>query len=356
MLITIVLTYRDRDLELLENCLNSLRNQTNVNFKVTLVDYGSTGKFKNRLTELVSDFPFVSFIKCKTYQQLWCKSRAVNIALKQCETPYVFVGDIDMVFHPEFMDYLDDLKNEKIATYFQVGFLSELESKTTKDFEDYNIKFKSSSEATGMTLYNTEVLKSINGYDEFYNGWGAEDTDVHVRLLNAGYSLNFYDDKILMLHQWHDKLHRTNKSIAPYHSSLEKINYQYLKFSKESKKVKANTNFSWGVYNELDYLSLDKIDKTFELTNKESEVKAFISNVLLVDKNIVVKVIINKDQDGKSLKQKAKKLLGKKKIKLLKMKTLNNLLLETIILNLRNQPYRFQFNTKKQTISLIIKL
>jgi len=340
----------------LENCLNSLRNQTNTNYKVVLVDYGSSIEFKNKLTRLISNYPFVSVIRCETNLQLWCKSRAINIALKQCKTPYVFIGDIDMIFHSNFIEYLDSLKNEKIMTYFQVGFLSESESQESKNFVDYNINFKSNSEATGMTLYNTEVLKSINGYDEFYNGWGAEDTDVHVRLLNAGYALNFYNEKVLMLHQWHAKLYRTNKNIAPFHSSLEKINHQYLNFSKENKKEKANTNFSWGVYSELDYLALENIDKTFELTNKESEVKAFISNVLLVDKNVVIKVIINKEQDSKSLKQKAKKLLENKKISFLQMKTLNNVLLETIILNLRNQPYRFQFNSKKQTISLIIKL
>ena len=67
----------------LENCLNSLRNQTNTNYKVVLVDYGSSIEFKNKLTRLISNYPFVSLIRCETNLQLWCKSRAINIALKQ---------------------------------------------------------------------------------------------------------------------------------------------------------------------------------------------------------------------------------------------------------------------------------
>tara|TARA_R110002049_G_scaffold3795_5_gene27650 strand:- start:129131 stop:130102 length:972 start_codon:yes stop_codon:yes gene_type:complete len=323
---------------------------------VVLADYGSMPTYKTDIKKLTSDFNFSHFISCETEQQLWCKSRAINIALKQCETPYVFVGDVDMVYHPEFINTLNTVKNEAQITYFQVGFLSETESKTNSHFEDYKIAFKSDEEATGMTLYPTEVLKSIHGYDEFYHGWGAEDTDVHIRLKNAGYPIHFYSKEILMLHQWHPKSYRNKNDLAPFHSILEKINHDYLRFSKSTNKIKANLNFPWGVYNPSDYEALKKIETSYNLTNKESEIKAFINNVLVSEKNKVVEVLIQPHRAFKSIKQRVKKILGRKTVSFLSMDTVNDLLLESIITNLRDKAHQFQYDSKKQTIHLIIKL
>jgi predicted glycosyltransferase involved in capsule biosynthesis len=39
---------------------------------------------------------------------------------------------------------------------------------------------------TGTTLFATHKLKEVNGYDEFYHGWGAEDTAFTCVLVNSG--------------------------------------------------------------------------------------------------------------------------------------------------------------------------
>jgi GT2 family glycosyltransferase len=304
----ITLTYRDRDKNIVKNCLESLKYQTNKDFKVVLVDYGS----KTPIDELVNEYEFVQLTRCKTEQQLWCKSRAINIVLKNCKTPYFLVGDIDMIYHPNFVETLHNLKENQEAIYFQVGFLNKAESKKNIPFEDYLIKFKSNQEATGMTLFNTNVLKEINGYDEFYNGWGGEDTDVHVRLKNAGFQVNFYNEKILMLHQWHPKNYRKLNHIMPFHTQLEHINHQYLEFTRQTNKTKANLQFDWGIYNESDYVNLKNVNFYFNLTNKEADVKAFISNVLLAEKDMVIKLAIKRDANYKSIKQITKKLLKKR--------------------------------------------
>ena len=194
-MITITLTYRDRDLSIVTKCLDSLKTQSLSDFKVVLVDYGSQSEYVEALFILVKKYHFIKLIQCPVQGQLWNKSRALNIALKQCDTPYFFVGDLDMIYHPNFVKTLHNLKSEQNVTYFQVGFLSENESKQNKEFSDYNIAFKSTDEATRMTLYNTKILKSINGYDEFYHGWGSEDTDVHIRVLNAGNNVQSYPEK-----------------------------------------------------------------------------------------------------------------------------------------------------------------
>lgn len=355
-MITFALTYRNRDLNIVKICLESLKNQTNNQFEVVLVDYGSNETFKESLLKLTQDYSFVKLIRCETDKQLWCKSRAINVVLKQTQALYFFVGDVDMIYHPNFIETLYGIKLNNEVVYFQVGFLDELESKVSKDFESYKINFKSNEEATGMTLFNSEVLKTINGYDEFYHGWGGEDTDVHSRLKNAGYRVSFFTESILMLHQWHPKHYRHVNDISPFHSSLEQINHQYLEFSEQIKKVKANENFNWGVYNELDYTALKLVDLSFQLTNKEAEIKAFISNVLLIQSGKVISVDITYNSDYNSVKQKIKKTLGKKAILFLDMQTINKMLLECFINNLRDSAYQLKYNYKSQTIHLIIKL
>ncbi|WP_055448732.1 glycosyltransferase family 2 protein [Lacinutrix mariniflava] len=355
-MVSIILTYRNRDLNIVKNCLESFAIQNNKIFDVVLVDYGSVSKYYNDLIQLLENYSFVTLIHCKTELQLWCKSRAINIALKTIETSYCFVGDIDMLYHPEFINVLEEEVNKTKTTYFQVGFLSETESKKEKEFKDYNVAFKSSKDATGMTLYNTNLLKSINGYDEFYNGWGSEDTDVHMRLQNAGHQVNFYAKQLLMLHQWHPKNYRSKNDVTPFHSTLEQVNTAYLDLVPITKKIKANTANNWGIYNQENYSKLEIVDTNYNLTNKIGELAAFINGVLLIKKDHVITLLITEHKEYKSAKQKTKALLGKKTLVFESMQSINDSLLEAIIRNLRNQAYQYQFNRNTNSITLTIKL
>lgn len=357
-MLTITITNRNRDLRIVKNCLNSLAKQSSASFGVTLVDYGSEAGYLSKLKDLVKQYPFINLIHCETQHQLWNKSRAINIALKQCETPYFLVGDIDMIYHPDFITKLFNFKLEGRSIYFQVGFLSEAESKKNKSFFDYHISFKSTKEATGMTLYKTEDLNSINGYDEFYNGWGSEDTDTHKRLLNANKSVVFYEEELLMLHQWHTKTYRQKNSVSqPFHSNLEKINEAYLRYTIQTHKVLANTKFYWGVYKENDCVALKHIDVSYSITNELSDVKGFLNAVLLnLESNKIILVSVRRHHEYKTLKHQIKKLLGKKLKVFLLMQEVNDLILEHIIMHCRNSSYKYTFNIHTQEIELVIKL
>lgn len=355
-MVTIILTYRNREKAILKNCLDSLQNQNNKDFEVILVNYGSQVKASNFLVELVDQYKFVSVINCSTQGQLWCKSKAINIALKNVKTPYVLIGDIDMIFHPDFISKLNEFKEKGTATYFQVGFLSKEESANSKLFNEYNIKFRSSHEATGMTFFHKDDLMSVNGYDEFYHGWGSEDTDVHARLKNSGKKVNFFDSEVFILHQWHPKHYRFKNSSEPFHSYLEQINQSYLDFTKQSKKTKANLNFGFGIYQESDYEDLKNHDLEFSCSNNRDQIKGFIYNVLMNKGKGVIKLIINEDAMYKSSKEFFKKVLGKKTSSFLSMQQTNDLLLEIIVTNLRNCPYNYRFDQENKRIDLTIKL
>lgn len=353
---TLILTYRNRDITIVKNCLHSLQQQTHDAFKVLLVDYGSQAIYSEALTELVSSYGFVNYISCQTKGELWCKSRAINIALKQCDTDYVFVGDVDMMFHPEFIQRLEGFKQDDVVTYFQVGFLSAKASALCKPFNEYPISFTSTKEATGMSLFKTQDLLAIRGYDEYYKGWGSEDTDVHVRLKQAGNRVVFYDDQVLLLHQWHPKHYRTKDSLEPFHSHLEQVNAEYLALTAQLKKTSANEGYDFGCYEASDYKALKQPDREFSITNQRHLVKGFINGMLLTQNHTVLQLNITLDPEYKSLKHWLKTLLNKKPLVFLSMQDTNDLLLETIVVHLRNKAYSYSFDQKAQVIMLTIKL
>lgn len=353
---TLIFTYRNRDIALVKNCLESLRCQSSQAFKVVLVNYGSNTELTQGIQELVAQYDFIAVIHCKTDGELWCKSRAINIALKQCDTDTVFVGDVDMIFHPDFIERLGHFKKEHVATYFQVGFLSQTESAQQKPFEAYTINFTSNKDATGMTLFNTQDLLEINGYDEYYKGWGSEDTDVHIRLRHAGKTVNFYDDAVLMLHQWHPKHYRTQASLEPFHSQLEVINAAYLKFTEQTHKIKANVMNDFGRYKASDYEALNQPDTEFKITNQTRQIKGWINSMLMGPQARVLKLIVTQDPDYRSIKQGLKKLLRKKTMAYLSMQAINDLLLETVAIQQNVQAYHYQFDQARQIITLTVKL
>jgi len=356
-MITIVLTNRNRDLNTIKNCLDSLEKQSNQDFELFFVDYGSNEDYVLELEQIISKYSQLQFIKCPVSGQLWNKCRAINIALNKSAMPYFFVGDIDMLFHPDFVSTLYQLKNENVVTYFQVGFLSKNETLLNKDFFNSKVDFTSQKETTGMTLYPTELLKKINGYDEFYHGWGAEDTDVHLRLRNLEITVNFYDKGVFLKHQWHPKTYRTNQSSDPYHFMLEKINHSYIKVAENNKTVKANTHKPWGVMPEIAlYAKLSGVlDCNIQIESEKTKLIGLLaqfSNFEDRSISVLVKDVPRKDK----IKQFIKKILGRKHKTFLSMKTINDMILFEIVSNYRNSPYHYFFDQNRNEIYLKIHL
>lgn len=354
-MITLVLTNRNRDLKIVNNCLASLAQQSNNHFELFFVDYGSNDEYLSELEKVIAKYPKINFINCPVSGQLWNKCRAINIVLQKCITPYFFVGDIDMIFHPDFVKKLYELKSENKVIYFQVGFLNKKETLLQKEFYNVQVDFVSQKEATGMTLFPVKLLKEINGYDEFYHGWGAEDTDVHIRLKNLGIDVEFYEKEILLKHQWHPKIYRSTLSTAPYHFNLEKINHSYAQITQISRQTKANINTPWGIlpdFNEYKKLE-NKPDFEFVAEPEISQVNALLAQLNnFQDK--VVSITIKDTLFRNKTKQLIKKVLRKKYQTYLSLKNVNDLILQEIVMHYRNLPYRYSFDQKQNVIWLKI--
>jgi len=351
---TIALTYRNRDLRIVKRCLESLQNQTFKDFEVILVDYGSKDDYSNELTELVKDYSFIKLINCPVEGQLWNKCRAINIALKLSNTDYFLVGDIDLIFHPDFVKIALERASQSVL-YFKYSFLSKEESDQDKEFDQYKIDFHGSEEITGTTLFPKNKLLEVNGYDEFYHGWGAEDTDIHIRLKNLGLEIEFYDEEVLVKHQWHPKAYRNKNSSSPFHSKLERINHRYMMLSEKNKRIKANLDKAWGL--NPDKTKYNKLLKTPDFIIISTSIDLDVISLFAQFKNFrneVVKIQIKKSDFIETAKQFLKRVLKKKYFNYLNLETVNNLLLEEIIKNYRNKPYVYNFNRQKGEINLTI--
>jgi GT2 family glycosyltransferase len=353
-LITLVLTYRNRDLQIAENCLNSLAQQSEKDFKVILVDYGSDSIFAEGIEKSVVKYEFIKLISCPTREQLWSKCRSINIALRQTNTPYFLVGDIDLIFHPDFIKIATEKASEQVL-YFQYGFLSENESLQKKDFEAYEVDFFGTKDVTGTTLFPTDKLQEVNGYDEFYHGWGAEDTDIHIRLKNSGVKVEFYNESVLVKHQWHPKVYRSKSSTKPFHSNLERVNQRYMQLTESTKRTRVNLDNESGklplneAYNRLK----ERPDQHLKLESSNLEVCSLFAQ-LKNYKGEIVSITVADANRKKKTTQNIKKLLKKKHATFLPMETVNNLLLEEIIKNYRNVPYSYNFDRQKKVINLTL--
>jgi hypothetical protein len=359
-MLTLIYPYRNRDLQRIQRSLNSLTQQTVQDFKVRFVDYGSDPLHAERVKALVESYQFTTYSYHFTQYQPWNKSRALNSIIKTLYDGYCFVADVDMIFAEDFIETALSLQKPEHATYFKVGFLDNAETKQDKAFEAYTIKFESTHEATGLTMCPVKLLYAINGFDEFYHFWGSEDTDLHVRLKNAGYQVNFYENKILMLHQWHKtyRLKETNSLSEDLQlSNIVRYNYKRLMEAISQKKTIVNDN-TWGQpLNEQDFSSLSESTTHKQLIfNYVDHIDYYVFQELPNLSKGIHHVTFKSKKENTSLKYKLKKILGKRVDSYYTMKTVNDILLLHIISFYRNYPYFYRVNEDTKEIQFSIKI
>lgn len=358
-LISIIYPYRNRDLQRLKNSLDSLQRQSVSDFEVWFVDYGSHKKVSVPVDNLVSRYKFAKYKFHPTQYQPWNKSRALNSVIKKLKSDFCFIADVDMIFHPDFIKNAIQLQEQDRTIYFQVGFLSREDQVNNKKFEDFKDYRESTSEATGLSMFPLNVLKELRGFDEFYHFWGAEDTDIHGRIRNAGYEVDFYNEEILMLHQWHPSYRskETKKLTKELQlSGIVQLNHQHLKFAEKHKITRVNPE-AWGeVPSEEKIQELQDVSVNIILLNEKRQVDDFLYGQLPSIRNQIIKVRIEQDEFQQTLKYKLKKAANKKVPQYYSLKEVNDKVLLHLISYHRHQPYVFKVKTEPELIEFSIQL
>lgn len=227
--------------EHLRKVLGGIERQTYPHFEVVIADDGSGPKTKDVIEEF----------KIRTGQSVrhvwqeddgFRKSKILNEAVRQSTGDLLIFLDGDCVPHKHFVKahvenhepgkYLCgrrvDLSEKFSATLsandVRRGYFSFPRLRLLLDFifgesrpfqRSFYIGLPWLRRKLGMDRIddllgsNYSVLKqafiAINGYDENYEGYGREDTDVEIRLQNLGYQIKSVKGAALQFHLWHPR-------------------------------------------------------------------------------------------------------------------------------------------------------
>lgn len=227
--------------EALELVLMSVKNQKVFPTEVIIADDGSKEDTKLLIKKFQQDFPV-------PLKHIWHedngfrKSVVLNLAISKTDADYIIQLDGDCIIHKNYIG--DHLNTIESGVYLFGSRVNIQESFLTKLFKNKVVAFSYLSRGIkkrnrnihlpflGELLYkkNNELSRklrgcnlsywksdfiNVNGYNEDMTGWGREDSELIIRMMNnevVGKRLKF---KAIVYHIWHKE------------SSKEKLNINH---------------------------------------------------------------------------------------------------------------------------------
>ena len=225
----------------LELVCAGLARQTRHDFEILFCDDGSGDETTRIIREFIQKSPISS-------RHIWQehkgfrKCRILNRALEQAQGAVMIFLDGDCVPHRDYIrDHLEQqeagcylagrrvelgrnlsesLRPEIVsAGFFDSPRVNLLWSVLKGDTEYFNRSIRVSSPPLRKLLkmdhivdlkgcnysVSKSALEKINGFDEDYEGYGREDTDVELRLKNLGLKIKSLKGLALQFHVWHPR-------------------------------------------------------------------------------------------------------------------------------------------------------
>lgn len=237
--ISIIVAYRNRDIQRINRFLDSLSKQSNKTFELIFVDSGTDLNLAKEIEKSVTSHSFATYIYNDTRGKDWNKCIALNIGSIHASGNFLYFTDIDLMFHEQYIEHLYTSLDPKTQMYTRVYMVNEKFTAYETIFEvDRNsISEISHTSGKGILLVSKVVFEEIGGYDEYYSDWGVEDNDIYIRLTAYGLIEKWADyDKFPVYHQWH----QTNERFHVYPEKwLDDISFHYITLQK---KYKRNTH------------------------------------------------------------------------------------------------------------------
>jgi glycosyltransferase involved in cell wall biosynthesis len=250
----IVTTYNWKDA--LAACLESLFNQQDLDFEIIIADDGSRSDTKDLIKKLAIKSPVP--LKHIYHEDNGFRAAAIrNKAVLYSEGSYLIFLDGDCVVFPHFIlrhkflaqqncfvtgnrillsqEFTQIVLNQNLYLYkhtFLTFLKWRFQGKINRflplfylPFNTFRL-FRSKHWENAMTC-NLGVWKSdfvaINGFDELFEGWGYEDSDLVIRLIHYGVKRKEGRFAIPVLHLWHLQNDRGNQK-ENYQLLLKRIN------------------------------------------------------------------------------------------------------------------------------------
>lgn len=346
--LTIIYANRNRDAERVKISFNSLKKQSNQNFEVVFVDYGSEPLIVYNLQQLSCSYEFVTFYHLPVSQLLWNKSKALNYGISKSKNSYIFIADVDLVFHPEAIQLLIKLSNPNKFFLFKLGYLNKTQSvNLRKAYKFDDLRVKKFGDVNGMVLSSKESFCKINGFDEFYHFYGAEDVDLFSRLTNADY-IEKKDIHTYFYHNWHATFSGTEDNMIttnPRVKNIMRINQQHFNRNKEKSRIKPYRQDIIGTFIDSEQSNLlKKPSLFFKIPNILAHVEYFLNEELFNLRDEIVQAEFYEDTYYPSIKYKVKARLGKQTQAYCSLKEINDRVLKKIVFEYRHHNYSFKIS------------
>ena len=224
----IITTYNRPDALLL--VLRSIEGQITLPYEVIIADDGSTNDTK----EVVTSFQEKSDIRVIHSWQEDSGFRAAksrNKAIAKATGKYIILIDGDMILHPEFIN--DHINNTQSGYFVQGSRVLLTQDKTKQTLDQQKINFSllsnglqnrknaihsnilsklfsnkknylSGIRSCNMAFYKQDCI-NINGFNNEFQGWGREDSEFIMRLLNSGINRKNVRFNAIQFHLWHNE-------------------------------------------------------------------------------------------------------------------------------------------------------
>ncbi|MFT3681679.1 MAG: glycosyltransferase family 2 protein [Ferruginibacter sp.] len=217
----------------LELVLLSVLQQHSLPDEVVIADDGSREETAALVNNYRQHFP-VPLVHVWHEDNGYRLSAIKNKAAAKAAGEYIIFIDGDLMLHPYFIyDYRKNIKEGEILVASRV-FLNETYTKKLLAEKTANIKagsgnteknwlsslripwlhhlIKGSTTHVGargglMGVFKKDYI-NVNGFDEAFTGWGREDSDLFVRLLNYGIKRRNIKFAAITYHLWHPMLSR----------------------------------------------------------------------------------------------------------------------------------------------------
>ena len=204
-MISIIVAYRNRDAKRVKFFFDSLEKQTNTNFEVVFIDNGSETNIADEIRGIVEQYSFVTYLYHDTRGKEWNRCIALNIAVQYAKGEYISITDIDLMYHPQYVEELYKIVSLDSQIFTRVLMVDQ-------SFTNYELIFSYASvpgelchtSGKGIVTFSKKIFNEIGGYDEYYSDWGVEDNDMYIRLKAYGLNEIWLNHEITpVYHQWH---------------------------------------------------------------------------------------------------------------------------------------------------------
>lgn len=232
----IVSTYNRPDA--LNLCLQSIAKQSILPDEVVIGDDGSTEETRKLIESFQANFP-VPLIHVWQEDKGFRLAMSRNKAVAACSNEYIIEIDGDLILHHQYVaDHLEFaqkgyfLKGGRVnlskkvtdnycksgklpaINFFTKGLLRRINSFHCLPLSRYLAPRYKKNRILGlgcnMSFWKDDYIR-VNGYDEFFEGWGGEDYDFACRLMNSGVKRLYLKFSGIVYHLWHNDLHMHNK-------------------------------------------------------------------------------------------------------------------------------------------------